>query len=94
MQKEFTERLGAFLRDEGFTNITTQRASHDVTLSAAKGDIQLVTHFADRVTAPGGAGAHHDVPDPSVIAVWPQAPAAPTAAAPRSGGSGATAGRR
>jgi hypothetical protein len=94
MQKEFTERLGAFLRDEGFTNITTQRARHDVTVSAAKGDLQLVTHVADQVTVPGGAGAHHEVPEPAAIAVRPQVPAARSAAAPGAGGSGASGTRR
>jgi hypothetical protein len=46
MKHEVIERLQTLLRDEGFTNLHTLRASHDVTISAAKGDTRLVTHIS------------------------------------------------
>jgi len=42
MKHEVIERLETLLRDEGFTNLSTLRSSHDVTISAAKGDTRLV----------------------------------------------------
>ena len=48
MKHEVIERLETLLRDEGFTNLTTLRASHDVTISATKGDTRLVTHLSER----------------------------------------------
>jgi hypothetical protein len=92
MKHEVIERLQTLLRDEGFTNLHTLRASHDVTISAAKGDTRLVTHISERVSVPSHAQPHDDVPDPSVIAVRPQVPgiaADPVTGTPRrSGGSG------
>ena len=77
MKHEVIERLQTLLRDEGFTNLSTLRASHDVTISAAKGDTRLVTHISDRVSVPSHAQPHDEVPDPSVIAVRPQVPGVP-----------------
>ena len=77
MKHEVIERLETLLRDEGFTNLTTLHASHDVTISAAKGDTRLVTHVTDRVSVPSHAQPHDEVPDPSVIAVRPQVPGIP-----------------
>ena len=74
MKHEVIERLETLLRDEGFTNLTTLRASHDVTISATKGDIRLVTHVSERASVPSHAQAHDQVPDPSVIAVRPKVP--------------------
>ena len=92
MKHDVIECLEALLRDEGFTNLTTLRASHDVTISAAKGDTRLVTHVSDRVPGPSHAQPHDEVPDPSVIAVRPQVPGVPANAASglpgRAGGSG------
>lgn len=97
MKHEVIERLQTLLRDEGFTNLTTQRASHDVTISAAKGDTRVVTHLTDRVSVPSHAQPHDQVPDPSVIAVRPQVPGIPvdpvSGAPGRAGGSGAGKGR-
>jgi thiosulfate/3-mercaptopyruvate sulfurtransferase len=66
----------------------------DVTLTAAKGDTRLVAHLSDRVSVPSNSQPHHDVPDPSVIAVRPQVPGIPadqaTGSAGRASGSGAT----
>ncbi len=94
MKYDVIERLEAFLREEGFTNLTTLRASHDVTISAAKGDTRLVTHVSDRVSVPSHAQPHDEVPDPSVIAVRPQVPGVPVNAESgipgRAGGSGLT----
>jgi hypothetical protein len=92
MKNEVIERLQTLLRDEGFTNLTTLRASHDVTISAAKGDTRLVTHLTERVSVPSHAQPHDDVPDPSVIAVRPQVPGIPvdpvSGTPRRAGGSG------
>ena len=92
MKYDMIERLEALLRDEGFTTFSTQRASHDVTLTAAKGETKLVTHISDRVSVPSRAQPHEDVPDPSVIAVRPQVPGVPadalTGTPGRAGGSG------
>ena len=96
MKHEVIERLETLLRDEGFTNLTTLHASHDVTISAAKGDTRLVTHVTDRVSVPSHAQPHDEVPDPSVIAVRPQVPgipADPVSGLPGRGGSGLTKGR-
>lgn len=94
MQYDIIDRLEAFLRDEGFTNLSTLRASHDVTLTAVKGRTRLVTHLSDRVSVPSRAQPHDEVPDPSVIAVRPQVPGIPaslvTGSPVRAGGSGAT----
>jgi hypothetical protein len=94
MRHDVIERLEALLRDEGFTNLTTLRASHDVTISAAKGDTRLVTHVSDRVSVPSHAQPHDEVPDPSEIAVRPQVPGVPANAVSgvpgRAGGSGLT----
>lgn len=94
MKHDVIERLEALLRDEGFTNLTTLRASHDVTISAAKGDTRLVTHISDRVSVPSHGQPHDEVPDPSVIAVRPQVPGVPANAVSglpgRAGGSGLT----
>jgi hypothetical protein len=93
MKNDVIERLETLLRDEGFTNLSTLRASHDVTLTAAKGETRLVTHISDRVSVPSRAQPHDEVPDPSVIAVRPQVPGIvtdPVTGAPgRAGGSGA-----
>lgn len=92
MMNDVMERLESLLRDEGFTNFSTLRASHDVTLTAAKGETRLVTHISDRVSLPYRAQPHDEVPDPSVVAVRPQVPGIatdPVTGAPgRSGGSG------
>ena len=97
MKHDVIERLETLLRDEGFTNLNTLRASHDVTISAAKGDTRLVTHLSERVSVPSHAQPHDEVPDPSVIAVRPQVPGVPIDAASgppgRAGGSGLTKGR-
>ena len=97
MKNEVVERLQTLLRDEGFTNLHTQRASHDVTISATRGDTRLVTHISERVSVPSHAQPHDEVPDPSVIAVRPQVPGVPVDAVSglpgRTGGSG-TAKRR
>jgi hypothetical protein len=97
MKHEVVERLETLLRDAGFTNVTTLRATHDVTISAAKGDTRLVTHLSERVSVPSHAQPHDEVPDPSVIAVRPQVPgilADPVSGIPgRAGGSGRTKGR-
>src|SRR5579863_10074188 len=97
MKNEVIERLQTLLRDEGFTNLSTTRASHDVTISAAKGDTRLVTHLSNRVSVPAHAQPHDEVPDPSVIAVRPQVPGIPvdpaSGAPGRAGGSGVTKGR-
>ena len=77
MKHDVIERLETLLRDEGFTNFSTLRASHDVTLTAAKGDTRLVTHISDRVSVPAHAQPHDEVPDPSVIAVRPRVPGVP-----------------
>lgn len=94
MKRDVIERMEALLRDEGFTNVSTLHASHDVTLTAARGDTRLVAHLSDRVSVPSNSQPHHDVPDPSVIAVRPQVPGIPvdqaTGSAGRAGGSGAT----
>lgn len=74
MKNDVMERLDSFLREEGFSNITIQRASHDVTLVATKGDTRLITHLSDRVAVPSRAQAHDRVPDPSAVAVLPQVP--------------------
>ncbi len=50
MKHEVVERLETLLRDEGFTNLTTLRASHDVTISATRGETRLVTHISERVS--------------------------------------------
>ena len=93
MKHEVIERLETLLRDEGFTNLTTVRASHDVTISAAKGDTRLVTHVTERVSVPSHAQPHDQVPDPSVTAVRPKVPGIPADAVSggpgRAGGSGA-----
>ena len=60
MMNEVVERLQTLLRDEGFTNLSTTRASHDVTISAAKGDTRLVTHISERVSMPSYAQAHDE----------------------------------
>jgi ABC-type dipeptide/oligopeptide/nickel transport system ATPase subunit len=78
MKHDVIERLQTLLRDEGFTNLSTLRASHDVTISAAKGDTRLVTHISERVSVPYHAQPHDEVPDPSVIAVRPQVPGIPS----------------
>jgi hypothetical protein len=92
MKNEVVERLQTLLRDEGFTNLSTTRASHDVTISATKGDTRLVTHISERVSVPSYAQPHDEVPDPSVIAVRPQVPGVPVDAVSglpvRAGGSG------
>ena len=92
MKHEVIERLQTLLRNEGFTNLHTLRAGHDVSISAARGDTRLVTHISERVSVPSYAQPHDEVPDPSVIAVRPQVPgiaAGPVTGAPmRSGGSG------
>ena len=92
MKHDVIERLESLLGDEGFTNLTTLRASHDVTISAARGDTRLVTHVSGRVSVPSHAQPHDEVPDPSVIAVRPQVPgipAGPVSGIPgRAGGSG------
>ena len=92
MKYDVIERLEALLRDEGFGSFSTRRASHDVTLTAAKGETRLVTHISDRVSVPSRAQPHEDVPDPSVIAVRPQVPGVPadpaTGSPGRAGGSG------
>jgi len=92
MKHEVIERLETLLRDEGFTNLTTLRASHDVTISASKGDTRLVTHVSERVSVPSHAQPHDQVPDPSVIAVRPKVPGMPADAVSggpgRAGGSG------
>jgi hypothetical protein len=97
MKHEVIERLQTLLRDEGFTNLNTTRASHDVTISAAKGDTRLVTHISERVSVPSHAQPHDEVPDPSVIAVRPQVPGIatdPVTGTPkRAGGSGLSKGR-
>ena len=97
MKHDVIERLETLLRDEGFTNISTLRASHDATISAAKGDTRLVAHVTDRVSVPSHAQPHDQGPDPSVIAVRPQVPgvpADPVSGIPRrAGGSGLTKGR-
>lgn len=97
MQHDVIERLDSFLREEGFTNVTIQRASHDVTLAASKGDTRLVTHLSDRVAVPARAQPHDQVPDQSAIAVLPLAPSVPVATAPgersTGGGSGGGKGR-
>src|SRR5260370_40747905 len=67
MKHDDIERLETLLRDEGFTNLNTLRASHDVTISAAKGDTRLITHRIESASAPSHAQPHDDVPDPSVI---------------------------
>jgi hypothetical protein len=94
MKRDVIERMEALLRDEGFTNVSTLHASHDVTLTAARGDTRLVAHLSDRVSVPSNSQPHHDVPDPSVIAVRPQVPGIPvdqaTGSAGRASGSGAT----
>ena len=93
MKRDVIERMEALLRDEGFTNVSTLHASHDVTLTAARGDTRLVAHLSDRVSVPSNSQPHHDVPDPSVIAVRPQVPGIPvdqaTGSAGRASGSGA-----
>ena len=61
MKHEVIERLQTLLRDEGFTNLHTLRASHDVTISAAKGDTRLVTHISERVSVPSHAQPHDEV---------------------------------
>jgi len=98
MKHEVIERLEALLREEGFTNLTTLRASHDVTLTAVKGDARLVTHVSERVSVPSHAQPHDEVPDPSVIAVRPQVPGIPadpvTGSPGRAGGGGAVKGNR
>ncbi|HEY9241766.1 MAG TPA: hypothetical protein VIP48_07275 [Streptosporangiaceae bacterium] len=92
MKYDVIERLEALLRDEGFNSFSTRRASHDVTLTAARGETRLVTHLSDRVSVPSRAQPHEDVPDPSVIAVRPQVPGVPsdpvTGSPGRAGGSG------
>lgn len=94
MKRDVIERMEALLRDEGFTNVSTLHASHDVTLTATRGDTRLVAHLSDRVSVPSNSQPHHDVPDPSVIAVRPQVPGIPvdqaTGSAGRASGSGAT----
>ena len=90
MKHEVIERLETLLRDEGFTNLTTLRASHDVTISATKGDTRLVTHVSERVSVPSHAQPHDQVPDPSVIAVRPKVPGMPAGAVP--GGPGRASG--
>ena len=63
MKHEVIERLQKLLRDEGFTNLHTLRAGHDVSISAAKGDTRLVTHISERVSVPSYAPAYGEVPD-------------------------------
>ena len=96
MQQDFIERLEAFLRDEGFANLSTQRASHDVTLTAANGKTRLVAHLSDRVSVPSRAQPADEVPAPAVIAIRPQVPGIPAGLAAGgpgwSSGSGATGG--
>jgi hypothetical protein len=92
MRQDLIERLEAFLDDEGFTGISIQRASHDVTLSAIKGDTRFVAYLGDRVAVPSHALPHGETPDPSTIAALPQVPGVrtdPVTGMPgRSGGSG------
>ncbi len=92
MQYDIIERLETFLGEEGFTNLSTLRASHDVTLTATRGETRLVTHISDRVPVPSRAQAYDEVPDPSVIAVRPQVPGIPadpvTGSPGRAGGNG------
>jgi len=52
MKHEVIERLQTLLRNEGFTNLHTLCAGHDVSISAAKGDTRLVTHISERVSVP------------------------------------------
>lgn len=92
MKHDVIERLDSFLREEGFTNVTIQRASHDVTLAASKGDTRLVAHLSDRVAVPARAQAHDRVPDPSAIAVLPLVPGLPVATAPGTRGTGGGSG--
>ena len=93
MKHDVVDRLETLLRDEGFTNLTTLRATHDVTISATRGDTRLVTHLSDRISVSSHAQPHDQVPDPSVIAVRPQVPGIPVDAVSglpgRAGGSGA-----
>jgi hypothetical protein len=63
MKHEVIERLQKLLWDEGFTNLYTLRAGHDVSISAAKGDTRLVTHISERVSVPSHAQPHDEVPD-------------------------------
>jgi hypothetical protein len=61
MKHDVIERLEALLRHEGFTNLTTLRDSHDVTISAVKGDTRLVTHVSGRVSVPSRAQPYDEV---------------------------------
>jgi len=63
MKHEVIERLQTLLRNEGFTNLHTLRAGHDVSISAARGDTRLVTHISERVSVPSYAHSHDEVPD-------------------------------
>ena len=97
MKYDIIESLESLLREEGFTNLSTLRASHEATLTAVKGDTRLVTHISDRASVPSHAQPHADVPDPSEIAVRPRVPGVPTDAISgtfgRASGSGVSKGR-
>ena len=58
-------RLGSLLRTEGFTNICTLRSGDDVSLSAAKGGMRLVTHISYHVPVPSPTRPHDAVPGPA-----------------------------
>jgi hypothetical protein len=73
LKHDVVDTLGALLRKEGFTNISTLRTSHDVSLSAVRGDARLVTHISYRESVPSPARPYDGVPGPSEITVRPRA---------------------
>ena len=102
MDRHTIDRLEEFLKNEGFSGSSITRSSVSQTLTAAKGEVQIVVHLTEGVALSDRAEAITDTPA-HLIAVRPMVPgfraetdqgAQPASAAGISQGSSATSAER
>lgn len=73
MDRQITDRLKEFLKNEGFTQSTVQRSSVSQTLTASKDQLQIVVHLAEGVAVGSRAEAIANTPA-HLIATRPMVP--------------------
>ena len=69
MDEDVLTRIEAVLKEVGFTNFETRRASGNVTVTGRKGEMQFVLHLSDRRGVPEGGQPNTATLDTAAVRV-------------------------